>query len=113
MAVCQKLGLRLGKNPDIGLIVGPANKIGNICLESAIFKLETGNFYTDFLIGLSCQVASFMAVRQKLHLVRRNHTFEVRIAEMVNCAVNPAGSRYFWEKMKKKKFLSLYNGLTV
>ena len=113
MAVCQKLGLGLGKNPDIGLIVGPANKIGNIGLESAIFKLETGNFYTDFLIGLSCKVSSFMAVRQKLHLVRRNHTFEVRIAEMVNCAVNPAGSRYFWEKMKKNNFLSLYNGLTV
>ena len=107
MAVCQKLGLGLGKNPDIGLIVGPANKIGNIGLESAIFKLETGNFYTDFLIGLSCKVSSFMAVRQKLHLVRRNHTFEVRIAEMVNCAVNPAGSRYFWEKMKKKKFFVL------
>ena len=80
IVVCQKLGLRLGKNPDIGSIVGPANKIGNIWLESAIFKLETEHFYTDFLIGLSCQVASFMAVRQKFHLVRRNHTFEARIA---------------------------------
>ena len=98
MAVCEKLGLRLGKNPDIGLIVGPANKIGNIWLESTIFKLEIGIFYTDFLIGLSCQLASFMSVRQKLHLVRRNHTFEERIAEMVNWAVNPPEVDIFGRK---------------
>ena len=45
-----------------------------------------------------------MAVRQKLHLVRRNHTFEERIAEMVNCTVNPPEVDIFGWKMKKKIF---------
>ena len=113
MAVCQTLGLRLGKNPDIGSIVGQANKIGNICLKSTIFKLKTGNFYTDFLIGLSCQVASFMPVRQKVHLVRWNHTFKERIAEITWFRGKSAGSRYFWVEIEKKKIFVLIQCLNT
>ena len=54
-----------------------------------------------------------MAVRQKLHLVRRNHTFEERIAEMVNWAVNPPEVDIFGWKLKKKKIFVLIQCLNT